>query len=1109
MKKLFKTPALIVIFFSFANYALCANTYDWNGTSSLNGTSWNVNTNWKLSNGTVPSSAPSSATDIIRIGTNITSFTKQPTITANVSCASITFGALSSTTLTVNSGVTLKVTDLYFNHGSSSTANTTYQTTLAGAGTINCTNIQVGNSTYPPSALNGYVYTYVSSQVNQLTITGNVTMISNADGTNGNNYPKFQIDNNTVSLYGQIITQNNGALTTLLPSDPFRGRFNAGNPTTGNTNTVNFYIYNAQLIATPVAASQGVDFYLNGGSGAVNTIYAAASGTQAVYSSDTYVGSVPSTYYNLTFQGNSTKTALAGTGFSVESVLVTSGGAVDLNTNDPSVTIGTSSNNGSWTNSASVTQGSGSITLTGDLTNSGAISMGSAAFSISGNYVSSGNVTMGGGALSIGGNYTNSGTFTPGTGMAYFSGSTQALADNSANHTTFNNVEFSGSGTKTMSGSGGFNVSGSGVLTMSGSATLAAAGRLTLNSNASGSASIAEIPSPCSITGNVNVQRYMSAFRGYRLMSSPVYSSTVGLNKVYSVNYLLNSTYLTGTTGTAGLFDKAGNPTLYLYREDKTYNNTSFTGGNYRGINNLSVAPSYSMDGDGAGFNIPVSNGYLFYYRGSRKQATMANLTKAGATPTTDTLTATGTLNQGQVVFRDWYNPGSSKLGYSNANAAALGFNLAGNPYASSIDWESYNTSTSTSGIYVKYVSNIVYELNPVTKNYDTYQVGGAYTNKGSRTIASGQGFFVLATNSAAQMNINESAKTTTQNTGSGLFMAVHAVKPVNNSYIRLAIAADSINSDDMMIRFNNQANTGYVMNEDAPYMQGMGTVSLSSVSADNVKLAINAMPFPAKSSATALVVNTTTSGTYTLNLKDINQVPALYDIWLVDQHTRTSTNLRKNSSYTFTVDKTDTTTYGSKRFALLIQQNPALAYQLVSFNANKTNNGVKVEWKTSNEQNYTGFAVERSNDGGKTFAAIDSISSNGQGSYNFLDQHQLSGQNQYRLKQRDINDSISYSKVVTIQYSNQSNNLVKSNISVYPNPAVSSISVTVVNTTSEAANYNIQLSNSFGLVIKQTTSAQPTYQTDISNLMPGTYIVKVFNKKDNSLVGNSKFVKM
>jgi hypothetical protein len=192
-----------------------------------------------------------------------------------------------------------------------------------------------------------------------------------------------------------------------------------------------------------------------------------------------------------------------------------------------------------------------------------------------------------------------------------------------------------------------------------------------------------------------------------------------------------------------------------------------------------------------------------------------------------------------------------------------------------------------------------------------------------------------------------------------------------------------------------------------------------------------------------------------------------------------------------------------------LIQQNPAHAYQLLSFNAKKVSNGVALAWTTSNEQNYTGFTVERSNDGGKTFTAIDSLDSSGQGNYNFTDKNPLTGQNQYRLAQKEIDDSTSYSKVITIEYSSQSNNLVKSNVNVYPNPAKSNINVSVVNTTGGGASYNIRLMNSFGLVIRQTTSAQATYQADISGLAPGTYMVMVYNKSDNSLVGNSKFVKL
>src|SRR3569623_2127278 len=106
--------------------------------------------------------------------------------------------------------------------------------------------------------------------------------------------------------------------------------------------------------------------------------------------------------------------------------------------------------------------------------------------------------------------------------------------------------------------SGCFNVASSGVLTMSGnnvSTILAANGNLTLNSDATGSASVAAISGP-SITGNVNVQRYLNGgagYRGYRLGSSPVYAAAVGSNNVFSINYLQNSMFLTGAAG--GGFD--------------------------------------------------------------------------------------------------------------------------------------------------------------------------------------------------------------------------------------------------------------------------------------------------------------------------------------------------------------------------------------------------------------------------------------------------------------------------------------------------------------------------------------------------------------------------
>ena len=356
--------------------------------------------------------------------------------------------------------------------------------------------------------------------------------------------------------------------------------------------------------------------------------------------------------------------------------------------------------------------------------------------------------------------------------------------------------------------------------------------------------------------------------------SSPVYAATVGSRNVWSLNYLQNSIYITGAAG--GGFDKTGNPTLYLYREDQIPSNATFTSGNFWGITAINNTPAYTYSAVGlsasGNFNIPVGGAVLFFFRGNRAAAPLATETTTTFTSApTVTMTATGTLNQGQVTTSDWYTPGSLYLGYTGTgtgtNFASRGFNLVGNPYASSIDWESFNTTSTTSGIYGHNISSTVYELDPATENYDVYQVGGVYTNHGRRIIASGQGFFVQATSNAnPQLIFNESAKTTAQNTGLNLLMA-HKIDlnaaTTNNAaidqHLRLQMAMDSINTDDMYIGFSPAYSAQFADNEDAPYRAGAGKVKMASYSSDNIPLAINRMPLPGlKQTIIPLLVNAT-----------------------------------------------------------------------------------------------------------------------------------------------------------------------------------------------------------------------------------------------------------
>ncbi len=331
-----------------------------------------------------------------------------------------------------------------------------------------------------------------------------------------------------------------------------------------------------------------------------------------------------------------------------------------------------------------------------------------------------------------------------------------------------------------------------------------------------------------------------------------------------------------------------------------------------------------------------------------------------------------------------------------------------------------------------------------------------------------------------------------------------------NYQYLRLQLAKDPINTDDILIRFQKDASSVFDVDVDARYFQGFGQVSLSSFSSDGVPLAINLQPYPKTSESIGLKVLTKTDGPYKLNITQIANIPRLFDIWLMDAYTKDSIDMRKHATYSFNVLKSDTNTYGSKRFILVIRQNLAYAYQLLDFTATKITDStwVRLVWDTNNEQNYTNFTVERSIDNGMTFTVLDTLSSSGLGNYSFLDKAPIIGQNIYRLKQQDFNNTVTYSATALVSFSNVKEQPAD-NLGLFPNPVVSQLNLVIIPRPSETGNFEISIFNMAGFLVKQASSAQNNWQGDVADLKPGTYIIKVSNLKDKSLVGHSKFVKL
>ncbi|MDB5132595.1 MAG: hypothetical protein JWR02_2344 [Mucilaginibacter sp.] len=682
----------------------------------------------------------------------------------------------------------------------------------------------------------------------------------------------------------------------------------------------------------------------------------------------------------------------------------------------------------------------------------------------------------------------------------------------------------------TLNNAGTYTMASTSQIGFSGTSNIANTGSFTLQSDSSGSATIGALTSG-TITGTFAVQRYITGgygHRGYYLMSSPVYAATKNSNKVYDLYYLTGSMYLTGSGGTASGFDKAGNPTIYLFREDRVPSTTSFTAGNFPGISKINNTNTYdyNLNGTSTIYNIPVGNGFMVFFRGNRGAASLTTETYSTylSAPTV-TSTATGTLNTGQIVFHDWYKPSSDKLGWSNvtANSSIRGFNLVGNPYASTIDWETYQTATTTSGIYATAnVSNTIYEYDPISHVYSAYQKGGAKTGNATRYIVSGQGFYVqAAVDSTQQLIFNESAKVSNQNTGVSLFMSTRAdmaklTAPAREQHLNIQLVKDSVNTDEIYIGFNSAASAKYIFNEDAPYKTGMAQLSLTSMSSDNIPLTINKVPFPTlKSDTIPINVMVSSNGTYTLNGSQVSSLPDIYEVWLMDNRTRDSLDMRQNSVYAFNVNLGDTTTYGSHRFSLIIRQNHARQMHLLDFTAANAIAGVEVSWKTENEQGYTTFTVERSIDNGVTFNVLGGFTSSGQNRYNFLDKDAVTGAKWYRLKLEDLNGAISYSKTVLVP----SPDLIRANsngITIYPNPVQNTLNLVMPaneSVSGQAANqadgYSIVIANNSGTIIKRGDTNQLTWQTDVSNFVTGTYIIQVVGRKSKRLVGQCVIIKL
>ncbi|SEO41135.1 hypothetical protein SAMN05428947_102272 [Mucilaginibacter sp. OK283] len=1085
-------------------------TYDWTGSTS---TDWNNTGNWSSS--TVPTSI-----DIARIGVVTLSGSKFypiiPVSSVATSVGSIIFGTDNSqyttfavnTSFTVNGDITVTAS-----LGVNSTNGSTYSLTLSGTGSLTVTGaLNIGDYSTPKA--NNTPFSFTTS-IPQMTMTGNINLISTLDNGQRNFDAKISIISGTVSA--SSITSSNQIAQNLTQVD------NTSTVSVSGTGTLKL-IGSSALSALSSLGTNVMSFNNAGATveyaGANQTIYTTATITGASGSGTGNLANGVS-YYNLKTSGSGIKTVLGST-LSVSGDFTTSNAGVDLAANDPTVNV-----TGNWTNSTTVTQDSGPITIGGNVTNN-----------------SGGTLALGSGNLSIAGNYTNNsgGVYSQSTGTTYFNGSAaQSLSDLSSAGTVFSNVNFSGtslSNAKTMSGSGGFAVAGTGTLTMANATTkLDAGGVLTLMSNASSTATVAQIPTGAVITGNVNAQRYLTGgagFRGYRLMSPPVNISSntsgagnIGLSYISTSQTFGGVTYrgaLTGGQGT-GFFVFNGNPSLYLYNEALTTNNSnSYVSGKNVGVYDITATGVTTSSGYPAvlttGVTIPVGNSFLFFFIGDNSSTQTASAVR---TPENTTITAIGYLNQGNVPVKFW-NTNSTSIPYHTGTGAILpGYNQVGNPYASTISLDVFYADNL---LTPSLISPIFWEMSQPAQTYISYNALTHTTSntKASKYIVSGQGFIIDATATGQTATFKEDQKVSypaiTKSTTPALLMSTkNDIRMLKKSFstpaqentpagMHLQLTKDSMVNTQCGIYFAKEWDDKFHNTEDALDLDGASPkVYLSSYSADGVRTSINQLAdYKETGKKVKLFVRATASGLYNLDLVDINTDTVQYKFYLIDHFKKDSLDIGRYKSYAFNIVTADTATFGGNRFELSVQQQPASKYQLVTFTAQKATDGVLVTWRTYNEGSNYFFTVEKQEADGSGYAPVYQVQSNGGTIYKYTDKLPNTGNNVYRLKQVDLFGNISYSNPVSIYFDKNGN---ADMFSVYPNPTAGTLNVNVTNgkITTVPTAYKLNIYDITGALVVQKTSVKDSWSENVSQFIPGVYIVELKDAGGNSL-GKAKFVK-
>lgn len=544
-----------------------------------------------------------------------------------------------------------------------------------------------------------------------------------------------------------------------------------------------------------------------------------------------------------------------------------------------------------------INQGSFSITTVKDVVlNGGTFTGGTGAFNIGGKLIINGGVfNASAGITSITNNFTfNSGSFNATAGTFRFAGtSPQQIVG--VKNPTFNNLTIDNTAGVSIETNtnlkGVLNVSSNSLLDVDGSSD----NRIfTLSSSAdqvTADAAIGILPAGARISGKITVERFMSIEganngRIYRYISAPVNNATVAdLQQEIPV-----SGKFTGSSVCAGC---STNASLFGYTESVL---TDINGSGVADLNDGYYAFPAASNGE----IFDAGRGYTLYVRGNILSSAKWNL-------------------RGEVIQGNM-SPVNFPVAYTSSGVNFNdGWNLVGNPFASTIDW-----SSSTGWVKTNLTNAIYMTDNGATLSRVSTWNGVVGTNGGTRYIATGQGFWVKATGAGTPvLQANENIKAAgTQTT----FFRVEGPSDL----LRITLSSGG-QSDETVIHFRNDATDNFDDHADAIKFPN-GFFNLSSLQEGTREaLAINSLGRISCEKEIALSVQNTKPGAYQLTFSDLSSFDENVQIELVDAFAKTIFPVSSENAYVFNISN-EKGSYGVDRFSVRFKKPlPPATFTLVA----------------------------------------------------------------------------------------------------------------------------------------------------------------------------------